>query len=158
MSNLLSNRLPALALLWTALLAMPPLAQTAQISPLAQRISPGQWNLSYQRSGEFRPLFYKHKESGSSSTCIQSDPRQQILDWVSSKGCQVDQEQMLADRYRLSGQCKLKWMPRHSVPVVVDVIYGDASRFTLDIRTQNDPLLEFREQTLATLSGQCSAP
>jgi len=137
---------------------MPPLAQAAQFSPLAQRITTGKWDLAYQRSGEFKPLFYKHKESGSSSACIRGDPRQHILDWVSSKGCQVDQEQMLADRYRLSGQCKLKWIPGHPVAVVVDIIFGDAKRFTLDIRTQKDPLLEFREQTRATFSGQCSGP
>lgn len=133
-------------------------SQAAQLSPLAQRISPGQWDLAYQRNGEFKPLFYKHKESGNSSTCIQGDPRQHILDWVGSKGCRVDQERWLADRYRLSGECRLKWMPRHSVPVVVDLIYGDTRNFTLDIRTQADPLLEFQEMTRATFMGQCSRP
>jgi hypothetical protein len=46
-------------------------------------------------------------------------------------------------------------MPAHAVPVVVDLIFGDENSFKLDIRTEDDPLLEFREKTQATFLGQC---
>jgi len=146
----------AIALLGTALLSQPSCSLAAGPSPLSSHIAPGKWALSYQRTGELKPLFYKHKESGTSSTCIKLDPRQHILDWVASKGCRVDHESLLTDRYRLSGQCRLKWLPGHPVPVDVDLIFGDAKSFTLDIRTRQDALLSFQERTLATFSGQCA--
>jgi hypothetical protein len=73
-------------------LLLSPGVQATQLSPLARHIPPGKWGLAYQRSGEFKPLFYKHRESGSSYACIQGDPRDYILDWVSGKGCRVDRE------------------------------------------------------------------
>lgn len=147
----------AISLLATSLLSQPSSSMAASINNLSNKIAAGKWELTYRRTGEFKPLFYKHKESGSSSTCIEGDPRQHILDWVSRKGCRVDREQLLADRYRLSGECRLKWMKGHPVPVDVDLIFGDRNAFVLDIRTRDDPLLSFQEHTRARYGGNCAA-
>jgi hypothetical protein len=151
------RRLLAISLLATGVLSQPSSSTAAGANNLAHKIAAGKWELTYRRTGEFKPLFYKHKESGSSSTCIDGDPRQHILDWVSSKGCRVDREQLLADRYRLSGECRLKWMQGHPVPVDVDLIFGDRNAFVLDIRTRDAPLLSFREHTRARYAGGCPA-
>ena len=152
-----SSKILAIVVLATALLFQPFSSMAASISNLSNMIAAGQWELNYHRTGEFKPLFYKHKESGSSSTCIAGDPRKHILDWVSSKGCRVDSEQLLADRYRLSGECRLKWMKGHPVPVDVDLIFGDRNSFVLDIRTRDDPFLSYQERTSATHGGNCLA-
>jgi hypothetical protein len=146
----------ALAILATAML--PAMAQAVPSSPLTQRIAAGKWDLAYQRDGIFKPLRYKYNESGNSSTCIKGDPRQHILDWVGSKGCRVDRERLLADRYQFSGECRLKWMKKHPVPVDVDLIFGDARSFRMDIRTRDDALISFHEVTRATYAGRCPAP
>lgn len=146
----------AIALLATTLLFPSLNGTAASINNLSSRIAAGKWDLAYNRTGVFKPLFYKHKESGSSSACIADDPRKHILDWVSSKGCRIDREQLLPDRYRISGECRLKWMKGHPVPVDVDLIFGDRKSFVLDIRTRDDPLLSYQERTRATYNGNCT--
>lgn len=148
---------PATLLAATLLFACQ-LSQSAEVGALADRVAQGHWRLDYQRSGEFRPLLYKHAASGSSETCIEGDPRLHILEWVGSKGCRVDQERILPDRYQLSGVCRLKWMKRLAVPVEVELVFGDAKSFVMEIRTPPDAALSFHEITRASLTGACPDP
>lgn len=154
MHSLSTMKSLATAVIACLLLGLAPMG-VANANTFSTLIPAGKWNLAYQRTGEFKPLFYKHNETGNSSTCIKDNPRQQILDWVSRKGCRVDKEVLLADRYRLSGECRLKWWRSHPIPVDVDLIFGDGQSFVMDIRTRNDPVLSFQEHTLATLLGEC---
>ncbi|MCU0840340.1 MAG: hypothetical protein MUC79_01305 [Thiobacillaceae bacterium] len=141
-----------------ALLFNCPAGQSAEVGALAERIARGHWRLDYQRSGEFKPLLYKHAASGSSETCIDGDPRQHILNWVRDKGCRVDRESLRPDRYQLSGKCRFKWMKRLAVPVEVELVFGDAQSFVMEIRTPPGAALTFHESTRASLTGACPAP
>lgn len=146
---------PLYASLALILFALPLSAQEIDLGP---RIASGRWALAYQRTGEFKPLNLKHKESGTSYTCIAGNARDKIADWVVEKGCSIDKEAMVNGTYRLEGHCRLKWWRSHAVPVSVELRPESAARFSLSIRTRNDELLGFSEQTTATLQGPCEPP
>lgn len=143
----------AIALL---MLLSPPLA--AQDIDLGGKIAPGKWALTYQRLGEFKPLRIKHKENGTSYTCIEGDARDKIVAWIADKGCVIEKESMVDGIYRLDGQCRLKWWKSHAIPVRVELKPESATRFSLDIKTRNDKVLGFTERTTASHQGPCDPP
>lgn len=151
---LLTAAARALALL----LYLPALAWSAGEIDLAGRIAKGDWLLTYQRSAIFKPLGLKQKESGSSHVCMESDPRRQILAWVTGKGCRVDQESLRAGTYRLHGTCRLKWWKSRPIPVSVELTPETADTFSMEIRTDEDSLLDFVESTKAVRQGDCPPP
>ncbi len=140
-------------LLLTALLTLPALA--ADID-LASRIGPGKWALNYQRVAELKPLHLKHREDGTSYTCIDGDPRIKILDWLKSKGCTVHKESFEDNVYRMSGECQLKWWKGAPIPVSVELRPETRNNFSLDIRTEGNSILSFTEHTKAILQGPCN--
>ncbi len=143
-------RLPLL--LAAALLAMPAQAQEADFG---DKIATGKWLLTYQRAAEYKPLGLKKKDSGTSLTCMDDDPWEEIVAWVTSKGCSIDSKTLSKGVYRLEGQCRLKWMKRHPVPVSVEMRPETASRFRLDIQSLENDMLDFSEHTVATFQGPC---
>jgi hypothetical protein len=130
-------------------------AQEAAANTLAAHIPQGLWEFAYQRSGRFKPLFWKYKEEGKSDTCIRSDPRLHLLDWIARKGCSVSSERPLPDGYLLSGECRLKWVPGQPVPVDVRLTWRGERRFDMDIRSREHAILSYTESTRATLLGPC---
>jgi hypothetical protein len=122
---------------------------------LASRIAPGKWALAYQRVGELKPLHFKHREEGTSYTCIEGDPRTKIVNWIKSKGCTVHNESLDGDVYRMSGECRLKWWHGAPIPVSVELRPENRQAFTLDIQTSGNSILGFTEHTKATLQGAC---
>lgn len=145
-------RLPLL--LAAALLAMPALAQEADFG---DKIATGKWLLSYQRAAEFKPLGLKKKDTGTSTTCMDDDPWEEIVTWVGSKGCSIDSKTLNKGVYRLEGQCRLKWMKNHPIPVSVEMRPETSNRFRLDIQSRENNLLDFSEHTVATFQGACPA-
>lgn len=127
----------------------------AQPIDLATLIPPGKWALAYNRIGEFKPLKFKHRENGTSYTCIEGDPRVKIVNWLNSKGCRIDKESSDQYVYRLEGECRLKWWKSHPIPVSVELRPETTNRFHLHIITLDDPLISFTEQTAASLQGPC---
>ncbi len=154
-----SKTIPAL-LLVTALPLSPlsSVAQEAAVNTLSARIQQGLWEFAYQRSGKFKPLSWKYKEDGKSETCMGSDPRRHLLDWIARKGCSVNSERPLPDGYLLSGECRLKWVPGQPVPVDVKLTWRGERRFDMEIRSREHALLSYTEYTRATLLGPCPAP
>lgn len=153
-----SKTFPAL-LLFLAL-TLPPLSALAQetgVDSLSAHIPEGLWELAYQRSGRFKPLFWKYQEGGKSDTCIRTDPRRHLLDWIARKGCNISAERPLSDGYLLSGECRLKWVPGQPVPVDVKLTWRGEKRFDMDIRSREHPILSYTESTRATLLGPCPA-
>ena len=152
------RRLLPVALL-ALLPAMPAPASTgggdALSEHVARHIPGGKWAFAYWRVGEFKPLLLRRREEGVSTTCIHSDPRRHLIDWVTRRGCQVQQEAALDGGYALSGECRLKWFRQHPIPVEVRIAWVDDRTFNLEIRTRNDPLLGYVEHTTATLQGDC---
>ena len=149
------------ALLLTIALMLPPGSPSAQETidnSLSAHISQGLWEFAYQRTGLFKPLFWKYKEDGRSHTCIHTDPRQHLLDWIARKGCSMSAERALPDGYLLSGECRLKWVPGQPVPVDVRLTWKGERRFDMDIRSREHPILRYAEYTRATLLGPCPAP
>lgn len=124
---------------------------------LAEHIPQGLWELSARRAGLFKPLLWKYQEEDTSRTCIRTDPRQHLLDWITRKGCSVHSEQVLADGYTLSGSCRLKWLPGRPIPVEVRLTWRGEGRFDLDIRSRENSLLIYTEHTRATRLGPCEA-
>ncbi len=124
---------------------------------LAEHIPQGLWELNAQRKGLFKPLFWRYREEDTSRTCIRSDPRQHLLDWIARKGCSVHGEQVLPDGYALLGACKLKWVPGRPIPVEVRLTWRGTGRFDMDIRSRENGLLTYTEHTRATLLGPCEA-
>ncbi|MDD3530861.1 MAG: hypothetical protein PHS77_13400 [Gallionellaceae bacterium] len=147
-----ATRLLALALL------LCPLPLAAQEIDLGASIPPGKWAMAYQRTGEFKPLRLKHKENGTSYTCIAGDPRSKIVSWIAGKGCSIERETLADGIYRLEGECRLKWWKSQAVPVRVELRPESATRFSLDIQTLDNNLLGYSEHTEATLQGPCDAP
>lgn len=146
---------PLYASLALMLFALPLSAKEIDLGAL---IASGKWALAYQRTGEFKPLNLKHQESGTSYTCIAGNARDKITGWVADKGCSIEKEAMVNGTYRLEGQCRLKWWRNHAIPVSIELRPESAARFSLSIRTRNDGLLGFTEQTTATLQGPCESP
>lgn len=144
--------------LFAATLLLSPLPLAAQEVDLGASIPSGKWALAYQRAGEFKPLRLKHKESGTSYTCIAGDARDKIVDWIAGKGCSIDRETLVDGVYRLEGECRLKWWKSQAVPVSVELRPQSPTRFSLDIQTLDNNLLGYREHTEATLQGPCDAP
>ena len=152
---------PLTALILAIAIQLPPLpavAQEAAVNTLSAHIPQGLWEFAYQRSGKFSPLFWKYKEDGKSMTCIRSDPRGHLLEWIARKGCSVSSERPLPDGYLLSGECRLKWVPGQPVPVDVKLTWRGESRFDMDIRSHEHAILSYAEYTRATLLGPCPAP
>lgn len=152
---------PISTLLLTIVLTLPPgspAAQETTDNSLSAHISQGLWEFAYQRSGKFKPLFWKYKEDGKSDTCIRSDPRRHLLDWIARKGCSIRTEHPLPDGYLLSGECRLKWVPGQTVPVDVRLTWRGERRFDMDIRSREHAVLSYTESTRATLLGPCPAP
>lgn len=145
-------------LLALPLLLLCTLPATAQEINLGTKIASGKWAMTYQRIGEFKPLHYKQRENGTSYTCIAGDARDKIVDWIASKGCTIDKETLVGGIYRLEGQCRLKWWKSRAIPVSVELRPESATRFSLNIKTRNNSLLEFTERTTATLQGPCDPP
>ncbi|MFN3593517.1 MAG: hypothetical protein ACK4TK_02380 [Thiobacillaceae bacterium] len=115
------QKLP-LGLTAAALLALGLCGADAQENPatvLAKHIPLGLWALSAQRAGLLKPLFWRYHEEDTSCTCIRSDPRQHLLDWIARKGCSVASEQVLPNGYAMTGACRLKWLPGRPIPVEV---------------------------------------
>jgi len=140
---------------------LPPLlvvAQETAVNTLSAHIPQGLWEFAYQRSGKFSPLLWKYKEDGKSMTCIRSDPRSHLLDWIARKGCSVSSERPLPDGHLLSGECRLKWVLGQPVPVDVKLTWRGESRFDMDIRSHEHAILNYAEHTRATLLGPCPAP
>lgn len=133
-------------------LALP--ASAAEVS-LSSRIESGKWALAYQRIGELKPLHFKHEENGISYTCIEGDPREKIVSWITKKGCTIDKEAMDGDVYRMSGECRLKWWKSAPIPVSVELRPENRKTFTLEIRTEGNSILNFTEHTKATHQGAC---
>lgn len=117
----------------------------------------GLWALSAQRAGLLKPLFWRYHEEDTSRTCIRSDPRQHLLDWIARKGCSVASEQVLPDGYAMTGECRLKWLPGRPIPVEVTLTWRGAGRFDMAIRSRENSLLAYTEQTRATFLGPCAA-
>lgn len=153
----MKDDMPAIRFLAT-LLFVSALPLHAQEIDLSSKIASGKWALTYQRTGEFRPLHIKQKENGTSYTCIAGNARQMIVDWVAGKGCTIDREAMVNGVYRLEGQCRLKWWKNHPIPVKVELRPESATRFSLDIKTSKDSVLGFTERTSAILQGPCDPP
>ena len=122
---------------------------------LASRVGQGKWALAYHRVGELKPLHLKHREDGTSYTCIKGDPRTKIVTWIKSKGCTIHSESMEDEVYRMSGECVLKWWPGAHIPVSVELKPENMHTFTLDIQTAGNSILGFTEHTKATLQGPC---
>ncbi|NTV96172.1 MAG: hypothetical protein HGA75_12270 [Thiobacillus sp.] len=146
------------AKLFAALLLLAAPHLHAQDIDLSNKIASGKWLLTYQRSGEIKPLHLKQQENGSSHTCIAGDARTKIIGWISGKGCTIEKETLVNGVYHLDGQCRLKWWKRQPIPVSVDLKPESASRFSLNIQTRANNLLGFTEKTQAVLEGPCDAP
>jgi hypothetical protein len=130
-------------------------AHADALGNLADRIRPGQWQLDYQREGEFKPLQYRHRENGDSQVCIGNDPRRHIRDWLSRKGCRIDRESLQGNRYRIEGECRLKWLKGHPIAADVEIVFADARSFELSIHSRTDSLLTYRDVTRARRLGAC---
>lgn len=141
-------------LLFLTALAFALSANAADID-LASKIAPGKWALTYQRTGELKPLHFKHKEEGTSYTCIDRDPRAKIVDWIQSKGCTIHEESLDGEVYRMRGECRLKWWKGTPIPVRVELRPLNRKEFILDIHTEGNTLLGFDEHTQASLQGPC---
>lgn len=154
-----SKTLPALLLVITLTLSpLSAVAQGAAVDTLAAHIPQGLWEFAYRRSGKFKPLFWKYKEDGRSDTCIRSDPRRHLLDWIARKGCSISSERPLSDGYLLEGACRLKWVPGQPVPVEVRLTWRGEGRFDMDICSREHAILSYTEYTRATLLGPCPTP
>jgi hypothetical protein len=152
---------PLPALLLVMCLTQSPLTASAQetgVNALSAHIPQGLWEFAYHRSGRFKPLFWNYHEDGRSETCIRSDPRRHLLDWIARKGCSVSSERALPDGYLLSGECRLKWVPGQPVPVDVRLSWRGETRFDMDIRSREHPVLHYTDHTRATLLGPCPSP
>lgn len=125
---------------------------------LAEHVAAGKWEFAYERSAVFKPMGYTQRRQGSRNICIAGDPRQHLLDWLDRLGCSISQEDWRADGYRLSGECRLPWMPATPVPVDVRLTWAAGRSFRIDIRTREHALLDFTERTLATHRGDCDTP
>lgn len=137
------------------------LASQAKAAPeidLSSRIAAGKWTLAYSRVGEFKPLHYRKKETGTSDTCIEGNAHTAIVDWIRGKGCTVERESLASGVYRLDGQCRLSWWKSRPIAVSVELRPESPHRFRLDIKTRGDALLDFSEQTTATHAGACDKP
>lgn len=130
-------------------------AQENPSTVLAEHIPRGLWELSAQRTGLFKPLFWRYREEDTSRTCIRSDPRQHLLDWIARKGCSVHGEQVLPDGYAMTGACRLKWVPGRPIPVEVRLTWRGTGRFDMEIRSRENSLLTYTEHTRATFLGPC---
>lgn len=150
-------RLTAATLLAFGLGATSVAAQDPAGNVLAEHIPPGLWALHAQRTGLFKPLFWRYREEDTSRTCIGTDPRQHLLDWIARKGCSVHSEQVLLDGYAMSGACKLKWVPGRTIPVEVRLTWRGTGRFDMAIRNRENSLLTYTEHTRATFLGPCEA-
>ncbi|TCJ19533.1 DUF3617 family protein [Parasulfuritortus cantonensis] len=130
----------------------------AQDIDLSKQIQSGQWLMTYQRSGEIKPLHLKRQENGSSHTCIAGDARDKIVDWIAGKGCTIDKESQVNGTYHLEGSCRLKWWKSQPIPVSVDLKPESPTRFNLTIQTRDNNLMGYTEQTRAVRIGPCEAP
>jgi len=131
------------------------LAQGPATPDLGQHIAPGLWQFSYQRYGEFKPLRLKREESGNKPICLTTDPRQQIHDWLTSKGCSVKREDLTASVYRIEGQCRLKWWKQRPIAAEVRLTFVDRQHFEMRIESRNDSVFDYRELTRARYLGAC---
>jgi len=154
-----SQTITALPLIVTLTLSpLSAFAQEAAADGLSAHIPAGLWELTYQRTGRFKPLFWRYEEAGKSHTCIQSNPRQQLLDWITRKGCTIDAETPLPDGHLFSGVCWLKWVPGQPVSVDIRLTWRGERHFDMDIRSREHPWLTYTEHTRASLLGPCATP
>lgn len=140
------------------LLLVSALAAQAEEVDLSDKVASGKWLLTYQRTGELKPLHLRRSENGTSYTCIAGDARAKIIDWVSGKGCTVENETFADGIYRLEGECRLKFWKSQAVPVSVELKPESADRFSLRIRARDNALLGYTEDTDGRLQGPCDPP
>lgn len=124
---------------------------------LAEHIPSGLWELSAQRTGLIKPLFWRYREENTSRTCIGRDPHQHLFEWIARKGCSVHSEQVLADGYAMLGACRLKWVPGRPIPVEVRLTWRGTGHFDMDIRSRENDLLTYTEHTRGRWLGPCEA-
>ncbi len=129
-------------------------AQAAEIQ-LASKIPAGNWTLAYQRTASLKLLLLKRKEQGTSQVCMSSDPRKQILGWLTDKGCTVDRESLQGEVYKLHGMCTLKWWQDHPIPVSVELRPENKTAFSMLITTDPGAFIGFEERTQASFQGAC---
>ncbi len=109
----------------------------------------GQWRLDYDRQARIKMLHYKKSDKGESDTCIGTDPRAMIHDWLADKHCTIGNDALIGKSWRLSGECRVKWT-KTPIPIDVEIVLADGKSFVMKTRTPQGSFLEFQENATAT--------